>query len=235
MHSNLEKVRQKLRDGAYTCVVALNDDEYCSCERGVKPLISLLQSGRIFSGAFAADKTVGAGAAHLYVLIGVRTLWANVISVSAIRVLENNGIEVFYEECVPHIINRRGDGICPIEAAVADAKTSTEAYELILTALKRLAEQQKEQDTADAVRIFKALADSNRLEIMELLLNGEKCGCELLEKLNIGQPTLSHHMRILCESGLVRARKEGKWMYYSLSDDSCAKARTFIERYTLSA
>lgn len=234
MHSNLEKVRQKLRDGAYTCVVALNDEEYCSYERGVKPLISLLQSGRTFSGAFAADKTVGAGAAHLYVLIGVRALWANIISVSAISVLKNNGIDVFYGECVPYIINRQGNGVCPIEAAVADAKTSDEAYELILSTLKRLTEQQKEQDAADAVRIFKALADSNRLEIMELLVKGEKCGCEILEKLNIGQSTLSHHMRILCEAGLVCARKDGKWMHYSLSADASAKARAFVEKYTLS-
>lgn len=67
-------------------------------------------------------------------------------------------------------------------------------------------------------KIFKAFCDENRLRIIELLQNGEKCACTLLEELTIGQSTLSHHMKILVESGVVDARKDGKWMYYSLSD-----------------
>lgn len=86
----------------------------------------------------------------------------------------------------------------------------------------------------EEIKVFKALADENRLEILELLTDGEKCGCELLEALRIGQSTLSHHMHILCEAGLVDARKEGKWMHYSLSAQGSAKARAFTERYTLS-
>jgi ArsR family transcriptional regulator len=68
--------------------------------------------------------------------------------------------------------------------------------------------------------IFKALSDENRLEIIELLSNGEKCGCVLLEKLDIQQPTLSHHMKILCETGLVNRYKAGKWIHYSLSESA---------------
>ena len=68
--------------------------------------------------------------------------------------------------------------------------------------------------------VFKALSDENRLEIIELLSNGEKCGCVLLEKLDIQQPTLSHHMKILYEAGLVNRRKSGKWIHYSLSADA---------------
>ena len=86
----------------------------------------------------------------------------------------------------------------------------------------------------EGIKIFKALADDNRLEILELLISGEKCGCELLEALNIGQSTLSHHMRILCEAGLVDAFKEGKWMHYSLSAEGSAQVRACIEKYTLS-
>ena len=86
----------------------------------------------------------------------------------------------------------------------------------------------------EGIKIFKALADDNRLEILELLISGEKCGCELLEALNIGQSTLSHHMRILCEAGLVDAFKEGKWMHYSLSAEGSAQFRSLTERYTLS-
>ena len=60
-----------------------------------------------------------------------------------------------------------------------------------------------------AVRIFKALADESRLEIMLLLMDGERCACQLLDALKIGQSTLSHHMRILCESGLVQGYEDG--------------------------
>ena len=85
----------------------------------------------------------------------------------------------------------------------------------------------------DGIKVFKALADDNRLEIMEILMSGAKCGCELLDALKIGQSTLSHHMRILCEAGLVDACKEGKWMHYSLSAEGSAQARMLMERYTL--
>ena len=86
----------------------------------------------------------------------------------------------------------------------------------------------------EGIKIFKALADDNRLEIMELLMSGEKCGSALREELKIGQSTLSHHMRILCEAGIVDACKEGKWMHYSLSAEGSAQVRELIERYTLS-
>ena len=104
----------------------------------LKPLIDFLQSGESFSGAVAADKTVGAGAAHLYVLLGVRVLWTNVISESAKKVLEDNKIEVYFDKCVEYIINRKGDGVCPIENAVAGEKSSKSAYKLIISALEQL-------------------------------------------------------------------------------------------------
>ena len=138
MNNEVLKARQMLEEGNYTCVVLKDGEEYTSHERGVKPLLDLLDSGRSYVGAIAADKTVGAGAAHLYVLLGVGALWTNVVSESAKAILDAAGITLTFGECVPHIINRRGDGICPIELAVCDAKTSEEAYTLILTALERL-------------------------------------------------------------------------------------------------
>ena len=64
--------------------------------------------------------------------------------------------------------------------------------------------------------VFKALSDENRIRILKLLHGGEKCACKLLEELNISQPTLSHHMKILCDSGLVTGRREGKWTHYAI-------------------
>ena len=138
MSERLAAARQMLFDSGYTCVMLTENGEYTSLERGVKPLIEFLESGRSFKGAVAADKCVGAGAAHLYVLLGVRALWANIISDSALEVLEGAGIDARYGECVPYIMNRKGDGMCPIESAVSGANTSEEAYDLIKVALKRL-------------------------------------------------------------------------------------------------
>lgn len=80
----------------------------------------------------------------------------------------------------------------------------------------------------DYARIFKALGDKSRLEIVEMLAGGEKCACKLLEKFNFSQPTLSHHMKILCDSGIVASRKEGKWMYYSLSDSAISSLSDYV-------
>lgn len=84
---------------------------------------------------------------------------------------------------------------------------------------------------AEDVRRIKALADENRLAILLALQQGEKCGCVLLEELSISQPTLSHHMKLLCDSGLVAARKEGKWMHYSLSPTGVSAFRDMIGGY----
>lgn len=67
-------------------------------------------------------------------------------------------------------------------------------------------------------RVFKALCDEKRLEILELLRGGEKCACVLLEQMDIGQSGLSYHMKILCDSGIVVSRQEGKWTHYRLSE-----------------
>jgi len=77
--------------------------------------------------------------------------------------------------------------------------------------------------------IFKAFCDENRIKILHLLSDGEKCACKLLEELNITQPTLSHHMKILLDSNVVKGRKEGKWMYYSISKDGLKKALEFLK------
>ena len=81
-------------------------------------------------------------------------------------------------------------------------------------------------------QIFKALCDENRVQIMKLLRSGEKCACKLLDELNISQPTLSHHMKILCDSGLVIGRKEGKWMHYSISSEGAKVAADCLKELT---
>ena len=87
-------------------------------------------------------------------------------------------------------------------------------------------------DAQQTARIFKALSDENRIRILQLLGTGEKCACILLEDLNVTQPTLSHHMKILCDCGVVSGRKEGKWMHYSLSCEGIGAARAFLASLT---
>ena len=83
-------------------------------------------------------------------------------------------------------------------------------------------------DTMDVVKIGKALSDENRVKILQMLTDGERCGCKLLEAFEITQPTLSHHMKILCDSGLVDSRKEGKWSHYSVNGDVIKEFGNFV-------
>ena len=89
-------------------------------------------------------------------------------------------------------------------------------------------------DYRNDAKLFKALSDENRLQILTQLNNEEKCACVLLEKLAISQPTRSHHMRILAEARLVECRKEGKWMYYSLRRGAEEEMAGLIKAYLTS-
>ena len=72
-------------------------------------------------------------------------------------------------------------------------------------------------------KVFKALADSVRLKIIEFLRDGEKCVCEIIPHVDVAQPLVSRHLKILRDSGLVRVRKEGNRRYYSVTDPKIFK------------
>ena len=84
-------------------------------------------------------------------------------------------------------------------------------------------------DNKKIALMFKAFCDENRIQIIALLRDGERCACRLLEEMNITQPTLSHHMKILCDSGVVVGRKEGKWMHYSISEEGLENVMDYLE------
>lgn len=77
-------------------------------------------------------------------------------------------------------------------------------------------------------KVFKALGDPKRAMIVDMLSCGELCACMILEKFEMSQSTLSHHMKRLCECGLVKGRNEGKWTYYSLDEETISKAKQFF-------
>jgi len=89
-----------------------------------------------------------------------------------------------------------------------------------------------ENQHLDNARVFKAFCDETRLMALSLLQSGEKCACVLLERVSVSQPTLSHHMRILVESGIVSARKQGKWTYYSISAEGSEYAARLLRELT---
>lgn len=124
--------KNKLLSGDYTCVFARGENFRVFTERGVKPLVELIKSGSDFSDYCAADKVVGKATAFLYVLLRVKAVYARVISKPALSVFKEYGIAVEYDNLAENIINRRGDGICPFEAAVSEVKNPNEAYAVVL-------------------------------------------------------------------------------------------------------
>ena len=78
------------------------------------------------------------------------------------------------------------------------------------------------------VKILKALSDPNRLKIIDLLSYGEKCACEILESFQFTQPTLSHHMKVLIDCGLVKVRRDGIWNLYNLDINNSNKLILFL-------
>ncbi len=85
----------------------------------------------------------------------------------------------------------------------------------------------------EADRVFRALGDKHRIHILDLLLEQELNAGELLERVDIVQSTLSHHMKTLCESGLVVPRKSGKWTYYAINPAAFETAQEFLQHYQI--
>ncbi len=139
MKNDITKAIELLNEGHYTCVLCKGDVLYTSTQRGVKPLLDWLDDKVDLKGFSAADRVVGKGAAFLYVLLGVKEVYAHVMSDEAIRTLAENGIQQQCDVSVKNIINRAGTGICPMEEAtreISDPKEALQAIKQRLTELK---------------------------------------------------------------------------------------------------
>ena len=130
-HMDLEQAKQRLASGEYTCVLCREGETVTSTQRGVRPLVRWLTEGTDLRGFSAADKVVGKATAFLYCLLGVKAVYARVMSKSARQVLLDSGIHAEQETLVEYIINRAGDGICPVERLCAGARTAAECLPLI--------------------------------------------------------------------------------------------------------
>ncbi len=84
-------------------------------------------------------------------------------------------------------------------------------------------------------RISKALSDPNRLQIIQMITDQERCACKLLEHFNITQPTLSHHIRILSDCSLIKTRKDGKWSHYSMNMETMEEYMNYVNTLYIAA
>ena len=138
-NNNLEKAIKILEEEKdLTLVLVLNENIYKSSEKGIKPLLQLLNSGKNYLNYSAADKIVGKAAAMLYKLLNINDIYGEVMSISAINFLEQNNINFKYKIKTKEIINRKGTGICPMEETVLNIENPTEAKKLLENKLKEL-------------------------------------------------------------------------------------------------
>lgn len=134
----LKQAKELLLGSGFTCVFKKGDDVITATKRGVAPLLEILETRGSTEGYVAADRVVGKAAAMIYVLLGVREVFALIMSEPARCVFEMYGIPVSYGELVPMIKNRSEDGFCPMEQATRDAKSPEEALALIKAKLSEL-------------------------------------------------------------------------------------------------
>lgn len=135
---DLTNARVLLDTGNYTCAVCRGNTAHTAADRGVKPLLNWLDCELALKGFSAADRVVGRATAFLYCLLGVKAVYARVMSRPAAQVLEAYGIHWEAGQLVDGIINRRGDGPCPFEDAVMEVEDAQEALTAIRTKLAQM-------------------------------------------------------------------------------------------------
>lgn len=138
MENDLTMAKRLLAQQDLTCALVRGSAAHTSTQRGVRPLLDLLDSGEDLRGFSAADKVVGKATAFLYVLLGVRAVYGRTVSRCAADVLVRHGIALEYDELVEAIANRDRTGFCPMESAVRSIDDPREAHRAVVDTLKKL-------------------------------------------------------------------------------------------------
>lgn len=146
--NDLERAKRMLRENAaLSCILCRGELLYTSEKRGIAPMMELLDAGYEMKGFSAADRIVGRAAAMLFVLAGVRSVYAEVMSEGALQTLSAYAMEASYGTLTPYIVNRKGNGPCPMEEAVRDITEPEAAREAIRMTMDRLRTQNGRSDT----------------------------------------------------------------------------------------
>lgn len=140
--NEFEKVKKMLEQEEVTFSAVTKNGLITSSLRGIAPMMNLLQEDEAsLSDACVADRVIGRAAAFLLLKGRAAKLYAKVISRHALDILEKSQIEVVYDKCVPYIVNRKGDGMCPMEECVLNTEDADEAYRLLSEKLESLRRQ----------------------------------------------------------------------------------------------
>ena len=138
MHPDLEKAKAALKSDKCTCVLTLGSVMFKSNEKGVQPLLDWMNSGNNYMGYMVADKVVGRAAAFIDIAMGIREVYAEVMSEGAKELLEKNHIEAYADNIVPQIMNSDKSDVCPLEKAVEGIDNAAEALMPIELTLIRM-------------------------------------------------------------------------------------------------
>ena len=138
MTNKLQCAKMEMERRNSTLVLYDGKDWFFSLERGIKPLLLLYEQKKDLSAFVAADKVIGKAAAFLYVLLGVKEIYAKVVSDGAVQVFADYGISVEYEYKSSFISNRQNTDICPMEKAVLHLDSPQKAYQTILVKYQQL-------------------------------------------------------------------------------------------------
>ena len=140
--NDLERARHMLaKTPELSCIVCKGEVCYTSEKRGIAPMMDFLDAGYAMEGSSVADRIVGRAAAMLFVLAGIAFVYAEVMSEGALLFLQAHGVASSFGTLTPFIVNRRGDGPCPLETAVRDIDDPLQAREAIRKTMKRLKEK----------------------------------------------------------------------------------------------
>ncbi|MBD5383763.1 MAG: DUF1893 domain-containing protein [Ruminococcaceae bacterium] len=138
MHQDLERAKEAMIFEGYTCVITLDNIMFKSKDKGLQPLLDWLYSGNKYTGWRLCDKIVGKAAAYLHIILGVREIYADVISQPAKELLEENNVTVNAGEIVPAILNDAKDAPHPLETAVENITDVNDSIMAIELAIKRM-------------------------------------------------------------------------------------------------
>lgn len=129
----LERAKKLLYEEQATCVIVLEGEVILSKERGIRPVLEQLElAPEKLKGASVADKVIGKSAALLFTYAGIQEIYSEIISEYAISVFQKHGISCSYGKRVPYIINREGNGMCPMEQAVLETEVPEIAYSILV-------------------------------------------------------------------------------------------------------
>ncbi len=142
MHSDLEQAKKALNSGKYTCILCKDTTILTSTDTGILPLIKFLDMNQTYQGFSAADKIVGKAAAYLYIIMGVQSVHATVMSEAAFELLVQYNIAASYNILAREITNRSGTGCCPMDHAVQDANSPNDALLNIRQTLQKITSKQ---------------------------------------------------------------------------------------------